>query len=183
MNILVFNLFVQINGTLNQLKDMRSLCLKIISLVLNKYEDHEFSSDLWDRFFSAVKPLVDKFKQEAASSEKPSSLLSCFLAMSANNKLVALLYRKESLVPDIFSIISVNSASEAVIYCVLKFVENLLSLDNEFNDEDNSAQRVLLSNIKVLMDSMCCLFGSDNAIKRYISSICLSSLNFSCQIN
>ncbi|KAL2955225.1 hypothetical protein AAZX31_18G015600 [Glycine max] len=156
----------QINGTLNQLKDMRSLCLKIISLVLNKYEDHEFSSDLWDRFFSAVKPLVDKFKQEAASSEKPSSLLSCFLAMSANNKLVALLYRKESLVPDIFSIISVNSASEAVIYCVLKFVENLLSLDNEFNDEDNSAQRVLLSNIKVLMDSMCCLFGSDNAIKR-----------------
>ncbi|RDY00034.1 Small subunit processome component 20-like protein, partial [Mucuna pruriens] len=157
---------IQMSSTLNQLKDMRSLCLKIISLVLNKYEDHEFSSDLWDRFFSAVKSLIDKFKQEAASSEKPSSLLSCFLAMSANNKLVALLCRNESLVPDIFSIISVNSASEAVIYCVLKFVENLLSLDNQFNDEDNSAQRVLLSNIKVLMDSMCCLFGSDNAIKR-----------------
>lgn len=166
-----FNLFVQISGTLNQLKDMRSLCLKIISLVLNKHEDHEFSSDFWDRFFSAVKPLIDKFKQEAASSEKPSSLLSCFLAMSANNKLVALLHGKESLVPDIFSIISVNSASEAVIYCVLKFVENLLSLDNQFNDEDNSAHRVLLSNIEVLMDSMCCLFGSDNAIKRYISPI------------
>lgn len=157
---------IQISGTLNQLKDMRSLCLKIISLVLNKYEDHEFSSDFWDRFFSAVKPLIDKFKQEAASSEKPSSLLSCFLAMSANDKLVALLCWKESLVPDIFSIISVNSASEAVIYCVLKFVENLLSLDNQFNDEDNSAQRVLLSNIEVLMNSMCCLFGGDNAIKR-----------------
>ncbi|KAK8473806.1 hypothetical protein PHAVU_001G253000 [Phaseolus vulgaris] len=157
---------IQISGNLNQLKDMRSLCLKIISLVLNKYEDHEFCSDLWDRFFSAVKPLVEKFKQESASSEKPSSLLSCFLSMSANNKLVALLCWKENLVPDIFSIISVSSASEAVIYCVLKFVENLLSLDNQFNGEDNAAQGVLLSNIKVLMDSMCCLFRRDNAIRR-----------------
>ncbi|KAK7331456.1 hypothetical protein VNO77_25681 [Canavalia gladiata] len=157
----------QMGSSLKQLKDMRSLCLKIISLILNKYEDHEFGSDLWDRFFSSVKPLIDKFKQEAASSEKPSSLLSCFLAMSANHKLVALLCRKESLVPDIFSIISINSASEAVIYCVLKFVENLLSLDNQLDNEDNSAQAVLLSNIKVLMDSMCSLFGSDNATKRY----------------
>ncbi|KOM39691.1 hypothetical protein LR48_Vigan03g307300 [Vigna angularis] len=157
---------IKMSGNLNQLKDMRSLCLKIISLVLNKYEDHEFCSDWWDKFFSAVKPLIEKFKQETASSEKPSSLLSCFTAMSANNKLVALLSWKESLVPDIFSIISVNSASETVVYCVLKFVENLLNLDNQFNGEDNAAQTVLLSNIEVLMDSMCCLFGRDNAVKR-----------------
>ncbi|XP_027334628.1 small subunit processome component 20 homolog isoform X2 [Abrus precatorius] len=157
---------IQMGSTLKQLKDMRSLCLKIISLVLYKYEDHEFGSDMWDRFFCSVKPLIDKFKQEAASSEKPSSLLSCFLAMSANHKLVALLCREESLVPDIFSIISINSAAEAVIYCVLKFVENLLSLDNQLGDDDNCAQRVLLSNIKVLVDSICCLFGNDNATKR-----------------
>ncbi|KAJ1406609.1 Down-regulated-in-metastasis protein [Sesbania bispinosa] len=157
---------ILIGNTLKQLKDMRSLCLKIVSLVLNKYYDHEFGSELWDRFFSSVKPLIDKFKQEAASSEKPSSLLSCFLAMSANHKLVALLCTKESLVPDIFSIISVNSASEAVIYCVLKFVENLLSLDDQLDNDDSSAHRLLLSNIKVLMDSICCLFGSDNAAKR-----------------
>ncbi|XP_047154008.1 small subunit processome component 20 homolog isoform X2 [Vigna umbellata] len=157
---------IKMSGNLNQLKDMRSLCLKIISLVLNKYEDHEFCSDWWDKFFSAVKPLIEKFKQETASSEKPSSLLSCFTAMSANNKLVALLCWKESLVPDIFSIISVNSASETVVYCVLKFVENLLNLDNQFNGEDNAAQTVLLSNVEVLMDSMCCLFGRDNAVKR-----------------
>jgi len=174
-NIIVFNL-LQISGNLNQLKDMRSLCLKIISLVLNKYQDHEFCSDLWERFFSAVKPLIEKFKQETASSEKPSSLLSCFSSMSANNKLVALLCWNESLVRDIFSIISVNSASEAVIYCVLKFVENLLSLDNEFNGEDNAAQRVILSNIEVLMNSMCCLFTRDNAIKRYTS--CCIYLSF-----
>lgn len=168
-------MFVQISGNLNQLKDMRSLCLRIISLVLNKYEDHEFCPDWWDKFFSAVKPLIEKFKQETASSEKPSSLLSCFTAMSANNKLVALLCWKESLVPDIFSIISVNSASETVVYCVLKFVENLLNLDNQFNGEDNAAQTVLLSNIEVLVDSMCCLFGRDNAVKRYTSSIYFSS--------
>lgn len=178
--ILFLYLFVQIGNTLKQLKDMRSLCLKIISLVLNKYDEHEFGSDMWDRFFSSVKPLIDKFKLETASSEKPSSLLSCFLAMSANHKLVPLLCSKESLVPDIFSIISVNSASEAVIYCVLKFIENLLSLDNQLDIEDSPAHGVLLSNIKGLMDSICCLFGCDNAAKRYFRSICLCSPNFSC---
>ncbi|KAE9587003.1 hypothetical protein Lalb_Chr23g0269101 [Lupinus albus] len=156
-----------LNGnTLKQLKDMRSMCLKIVSLVLNKYEDHEFDADLWDRFFSAVQALIDKFKQEAASSEKPSSLLSCFVAMSANQKLAALLCRKENLVPDIFSILSVKSASEAVIYFVLKFIENLLDVDNQLDNEDNPVQRVLHSNIKSLIDSMCCLFGSDSAAKR-----------------
>ena len=159
---------MQVGNTSNQLKDMRSLCLKIVSRVVHKYEDHEFGSDFWDRFFSSVKPLINKFKHEAASSEKPSSLLSCFLAMSANHKLVALLCREESLIPDIFSIVSVNSASEAIVYCVLKFVDNLLSLDdNQLDYEDSSAHRVLLSNIEVLMDSICCLFGSDNAAKRY----------------
>ncbi|CAL0327253.1 unnamed protein product [Lupinus luteus] len=155
-----------LNGNLKQLKDMRSLCLKIVSLVLSKYEDHDFDADLWDRFFSAVKALIDKFKQEAASSEKPSSLLSCFVAMSANQKLAALLCREESLVPDIFSIISVKSASEAVIFFVLKFIENLLDVDNQLDNEDSPVQRVLHSNIKSLMASMCCLFGSDSAAKR-----------------
>ncbi|KAL5061396.1 hypothetical protein RYX36_033000 [Vicia faba] len=155
-----------IGNSSNQLKDMRSQCLKIISYVVNKYEDHEFDSDMWDRFFSSVKPLVDKFKQEAASSEKPSSLLTCFLAMSSNHKLVAILCREQSLIPDIFSIVSVNSASEAIVNCVLKFVENLLSLDNQLDYVDSSAHRVLVSNIEVLMDSICCLFESGNASSR-----------------
>ncbi|CAL0335754.1 unnamed protein product [Lupinus luteus] len=155
-----------LNGNLKQLKDMRSMSLKIVSLVLSKYEDHEFDADLWDRFFSAVKALIDKFKQEAASSEKPSSLLSCFVAMSANQKLAALLCREESLVPDIISIISVKSASEAVVFFVLKFIENLLDVDSQFDNEDSPVQRVLHSNIKSLMASMCCLFGSDSAAKR-----------------
>ncbi|XP_054807809.1 U3 small nucleolar RNA-associated protein 20 isoform X1 [Prosopis cineraria] len=152
--------------TLKQFKDMRSLCLKIVSFVLNKYEDHEFGSDLWDFFFASVKPLIDRFKQEAASSEKPSSLFSCFLAMGRNNNLVALLCREESLVSDIYSILRVKSASEAVIVCVLKFVNNLLNLDNELDDEENPAQRVLHSNIVGLVDSLCFLFGNDTAAKR-----------------
>lgn len=169
---------MQIGNSSNQLKDMRSLCLKIVSYVVNKYEDHEFGSDMWDRFFSSAKPLVDKFKQEAASSEKPSSLLSCFLAMSANHKLVSLLCREESLIPDIFSIVSVKSASQDIVYCVLKFVENLLSLDNQLNNEDSSTHRVILSNIEVLIDSICCLFESDNASKRYLFFVCLCSHKF-----
>lgn len=171
----ILNLYVQTTTTLKQFKDMRSLCLKIVSSVINKYEDHKFGSDFWDIFFASVKPLIDRFKQEAASSEKPSSLLSCFVAMSRNYKLVALLCREESLVPDIYSILCAKSASEAVIFCVLKFVENLLSLDNELDDEDNPARSVLHSNIVGLVESLCCLFGNDTAAKRYelILMMCL----------
>ncbi|KAJ0799092.1 putative down-regulated-in-metastasis protein [Helianthus annuus] len=130
--ILIVNFFeVQASLAPKQLKDLRSLCLKIISSVLSKFDDHDFSVEFWDIFFSALKPLIDGFKQEGASSEKPSSLFVCFLAMSKSHKLVSQFQRANNLVPDIFSILTVPTASEAIISCVLRFIENLLNLDNE----------------------------------------------------
>lgn len=151
---------------MKQFKELRSLCLKIISLVLNKYEDHEFGSEFWDLFFASVKPLIDGFKQEGASSEKPSSLFSCFLAMSRSYKLVSLFCREKNLVPDIFSILSVTTASEAILSSVLKFVENLLNLDSELDHEDNAIKTVLLSNLDALICSLHGLFKFNNAARR-----------------
>ncbi|BBG99033.1 ARM repeat superfamily protein, partial [Prunus dulcis] len=157
---------VLISTTLRQLKDLRSLCLKIVSFVLNKYEDHEFSCEFWDLFFMSCKPLIDGFKQEGPSGQKPSSLFSCFLALSRSQKLVPLLYREQKLVPDILSILTVTSASEAIVSCVLKFVENLLNLDHELDDEDSAVKRVILPNLEALIDSLHSLFHSNNAAKR-----------------
>ncbi|KAG6678404.1 hypothetical protein I3842_14G078800 [Carya illinoinensis] len=154
------------SSTVKQFKDLRSLCLKIISLFLDKYEDYEFGCEFWDLFFTSVKPLVDGFKQEGSSSEKPSSLFSCFVAMSRSHRLVSLLSREKNLVRDIFSMLSIKSASEAIVSCVLKFVENLLNLDSEFGDEDASTKRVLLPNLEALICSLHCLFQSDSATKR-----------------
>lgn len=151
---------------MKQFKELRSLCLKIISLVLNKYEDHEFGSEFWDLFFASVKLLIDGFKQEGASSEKPSSLFSCFLAMSRSYKLVSLFCREKNLVPDIFSILSVTTASEAILSSVLKFVENLLNLDSELDHEDNATKTVLLSNLDALICSLHGLFKFNNAARR-----------------
>ncbi|CAL5416773.1 unnamed protein product [Camellia sinensis] len=151
---------------MKQFKELRSLCLKIISLVLNKYEDHEFGSEFWDLFFASVKPLIDGFKQEGASSEKPSSLFSCFLAMSRSYKLVSLFCREKNLVPDIFSILSVTTASEAILSSVLKFVENLLNLDSELDHEDNAIETVLLSNLDALICSLHGLFKFNSAARR-----------------
>ncbi|KAI3823108.1 hypothetical protein L1987_04536 [Smallanthus sonchifolius] len=137
-----------------QYKDLRSLCLKVISLVLSKFEDHDFSLDFWDIFFSALKPLIDGFKQEGASSEKPSSLFVCFLAMSKSHKLVSQFRRAINLVPDIFSILTVTTASEAIISCVLRFIENLLNLDTEVSSRDTNVKGILLPNINTLV---CCL--------------------------
>ena len=114
-----------------------------------------------------MKPLIDDFKQEGASTEKPSSLFLCFLSMSGNYKLVSLLYREENLVPDIFSILKVPAASEAILSCVLKFVENLLNLDSELEHEDSAIKRILIPNIDALICGLYCLFKSNNATMRY----------------
>ena len=154
-------------STLKQLKELRSFCLKIVSVVLDKYEDHDFGDDFWNLFFESVKPLINSFKQEGSSSEKPSSLFSCFVAMTRSQKLVPLLYREKNLVPDIFSILTVTTASESILRCVLKFIENLLNLDSELDDEDNDVRRVLLPNLEALINSLHVFFQNESAIKRY----------------
>ncbi|KAF9622576.1 hypothetical protein IFM89_032475 [Coptis chinensis] len=153
--------------TVKQLKDQRSLCLKIISLVLNKYEDHDFGYSFWDIFFRSVKTSVDAFKQEGASSERPSSLFSCFLALSRSHSLAALLQREESLVPAIFSILTVKSASSAITASVLTFVENLLNLDSNMdNNGDFAINSVVLPNLGPLVNSLHIFFQGDRDSKR-----------------
>ncbi|KAG8377667.1 hypothetical protein BUALT_Bualt08G0056700 [Buddleja alternifolia] len=149
-----------------QFKDLRSLCLKIVYLVLSRYEDHDFDDIFWDLFFTSIKPLIANFKQEGASSKKPSSLFYCFLAMSKSYKLVALLYKERTLVPDIFSILTVPSASESILSCVLKFSKNLLKLDSELDSEDVSVKRILLPHLNVLICSLHSMFTNDNSTKR-----------------
>ncbi|KAF7849855.1 hypothetical protein BT93_L0220 [Corymbia citriodora subsp. variegata] len=149
-----------------QLKDLRSLCLKIVSFVLIKYEDHEFDGELWDLFFHSLKPLIEGFKQEGSSSEKPSSLFSCFLSMSRSHKLVSLLCREQSLVPDMFSMLAITTASEAIVSGVLKFIENLFNLDSDLGEEDSCVREVLLPNLEELTCSLHSLFLGDSPIKR-----------------
>ncbi|OVA05421.1 Down-regulated-in-metastasis protein [Macleaya cordata] len=150
---------IMTNTAIKQYKDLRSLCLKIVSFVLNKYEDHDFGCDFWDMFFMSVKALIDGFKQEGSSSEKPSSLFSCFLAMSRSPTLVSLLHREESLVPSIFSVLTVKTASNAIISSVLSFTENLLNQDNDLdNREDLAVKRIILPNLDTLIYSLHSLF-------------------------
>nr|GEV01026.1 hypothetical protein [Tanacetum cinerariifolium] len=158
-------------------KDLRSLCLKIISFVLGKFEGHNFSLEFWDIFFSALKPLIDGFKQEGASSEKPSSLFVCFLAMSRSHKLVSLFHRAKNLVPDIFSILTVATASEAIISCVLKFVENLLNLDIDMESGATDVKEILHPNIDTLVYSLHHLFTCKSTNRKSLKSFGGRELN------
>ncbi|KAH9620789.1 hypothetical protein KSS87_018169 [Heliosperma pusillum] len=155
-----------VNFESKQFKDMRSLCLKIIYCGLNKYENYDFGSVFWDLFFKSVKPLVHAFKQEGSSSEKPSSLFFCFLAMSQSQNLVSLLCRERNLIPDIFSILSVPTASEAIVSAVLKFTENLLTLEVELGMEIDAMRDILISNLEGLIDSLHNLFYNNSEQKR-----------------
>ncbi|XP_057544903.1 uncharacterized protein LOC130824041 isoform X1 [Amaranthus tricolor] len=149
-----------------QSKDVRSLCLTIISSALKKYEDHDFGSKFWDIFFKAVKPLVDGFKQEGSSSERPSSLFVCFLAMSQSPTLVSHLCREKNLIPDIFSFLSVPTASDAIVDSVFKFIANLLSLEPELGIYENTVKKVLLSNLEGLVNNLHHLFHNNTERKR-----------------
>lgn len=158
---------MQSTAAMKEFKELRSLCLKIISLVLNKYADHELGCKFWDFFFNSVRPLIDGFKQEGASSEKPSSLFSCFLCMTGSYKLISLLYREANLVPNILSILTVPTASEDILSCVLNFVENLLNLDSELDPEDDAIERILLPSLDALICGLHCLFKFNNVARRY----------------
>ncbi|PKA51950.1 hypothetical protein AXF42_Ash008179 [Apostasia shenzhenica] len=146
-------------ASIKQLKDLRSLCLRIVSFALNKHDSLDFGCEFWDTFFKSVKPLIDCFKEEASSSEKPSSLFTCFIAMSQSPKLVSLLSKEANLVPTIFSILTVRTASDAIISSVLKFVEGLLNLDSYPDHQDvTSIEMLFYPHLEVLIHSFHGLF-------------------------
>ncbi|KAM0879606.1 hypothetical protein ACQ4PT_034126 [Festuca glaucescens] len=142
------------SASVKQLKDLRSLCIRIVSLALGQYESHDFGEYFWNTFFASVKPLIDCFRQEASSSEKPSSLFSCFMVMSQSPKLAPLL-GTNNLVPAIFSILTVRTASESITSYALEFIENLLRLDNDLEpQEDHSVKKILVQHMDVLLNSL-----------------------------
>ncbi|EFH69737.1 predicted protein [Arabidopsis lyrata subsp. lyrata] len=147
--------------SLKQFKELRSLCLKIIAYVLHKYEDCNLGSEFWDLFFSAVNPLIKSFKQEGSSSERPSSLFKCFFSMSKSCNLVTFLCREEFLIPDIFSILTVTTASKDIKSYALKFIENLLRLDNELAEDEHMIKGFLDPYIEALTNSLHSLFLGD----------------------
>ncbi|KAJ1284067.1 hypothetical protein BS78_03G175200 [Paspalum vaginatum] len=140
--------------SIKQLKDLRSLCIRIISSALSHYESHDFGQYFWNIFFSSVKPLLDSFTQEASSSQKPSSLFACFMAMSRSPKLAPLL-GSNNLVPAIFSILTVKTASGSITTYTLEFIENLLRLDIDLEQQDDySVKKILVPHMDVLIHSL-----------------------------
>ncbi|XP_073273960.1 uncharacterized protein [Primulina huaijiensis] len=154
---------------IKHLKDLRSLCLKIIYRFLSKCEDHDFESAFWDLFLTSVRPLIANFAQEGASSKNPSSLFYCFLAMSKSNKLVPLLHKNGSLVPDIFSMLALPSASETILSCAFTFTMNLLELDSGLDSEDNRIKRIFLPHLDLLIQSVQSFFTNENITKRKLA--------------
>ncbi|XP_078430936.1 ARM repeat superfamily protein isoform X2 [Wolffia australiana] len=141
--------------TSSEAKDLRSLCLKIFCYTLNKYPSHQISSQMWDLFFSSVKPLIDRFTQDISGSEHPGPLLLCFVAMSKNSQCVSLL---DDFLPKILSVLSLKTASESVTSSLFRFIENLLDLDSESDGEDGPVKRLLEPHLKDLFAGVCQFF-------------------------
>ena len=61
------------------------------------------------------------------------------------------------------------TASNGIVFSVLKFTENLLNLELELGIEKNDVREVLLSNLDVLVDSLHHLFHLNPEKNRYVS--------------
>ncbi len=132
--------------------EIRTLCLKIISIVLTKFEDLDFNSIYWDIFFDAMAPSIQRFAKENHANSTPGSLFACFLAMAKSEELALLLARDQSLVPNVMMVLSLKAASPAMVKATLSFVESLLDLEKEGGDVGMEVMRtVLLPHIYVIL--------------------------------
>ena len=76
---------------LQGIKDLRLLCLKVISIVLSKYDSIDYGTNLWNMYFTAIQPYVEKINRESESYEIPKSLFTWFLEMRNHLKLASFL--------------------------------------------------------------------------------------------
>ncbi|CAM6068321.1 unnamed protein product [Sphagnum tenellum] len=135
--------------------EIRTLCLKIISIVLTKFEDLDFNSIYWDIFFDAMAPSIQRFAKENHANSTPGSLFACFLAMAKSEELALLLARDQSLVPNVMMVLSLKAASPAMVKATLSFVENLLDLEKEGGDIGMEVMKtVLLPHIYVILSQI-----------------------------
>ncbi|KAH9571647.1 hypothetical protein CY35_02G105300 [Sphagnum magellanicum] len=135
--------------------EIRTLCLKIISIVLTKFEDLDFNSIYWDIFFDAMAPSIQRFAKENHANSTPGSLFACFLAMAKSEELALLLARDQSLVPNVMMVLSLKAASPAMVKATLSFVESLLDLEKEGGDVGMEVMRtVLLPHIYVILSQI-----------------------------
>ncbi|XP_024539706.1 small subunit processome component 20 homolog isoform X1 [Selaginella moellendorffii] len=106
-------------------KDLRTLCLKVVSLLLNNFSNVSLEPKYWELFFQATERSIALLKDEN-TGDKPTALLSCFLAMSTNEDYASLLTTNKLVVPNIFSILLVKNLSSPVHMAVLSFIQNSL---------------------------------------------------------
>ncbi|KAJ7564585.1 hypothetical protein O6H91_02G024400 [Diphasiastrum complanatum] len=131
---------------------IRTLCLKVICKLLSKFENLNLSPVYWEIFFQANESSIYRIKDESISSSTPGALFSCLLAMSKSLELASFLTCNKVLIPNVLSILSAKRASTSIISATLKFVENILHLENIDNGEGSSVvATMLIPNIPILL--------------------------------
>lgn len=132
--------------------DLRTLSLKIVATVLTKFEDFDYNPVYWDIFFQSISPSIQNFAAENHSSTAPGAVFSCLLAMGKSLVLAPLLTRNTSIVPNLVAVFSYKTATPAVIAAVVSFVENILNLEEEGDEEGKEiVKTVLLPHLGVLL--------------------------------
>ena len=132
--------------------DLRTLCLKIISTVLTKFDDFDYNPVYWDIFFQSISPSIQKFAAENHSSIAPGAVFSCLISMGKSVLLAPLLARDPALVPNVVAVFSYRTATPAVIAAVVSFIEGLLNLEEEGGEDGKEViKKVLLPHLQVLL--------------------------------
>ncbi|KAL3687831.1 hypothetical protein R1sor_014140 [Riccia sorocarpa] len=152
-------------------REIKTLCLRVISAVVKRFEDLDFRPVYWDIFFTAVGRSIARFVEENSSSTSPGALLECFMMMSEKMDLAPLLSKDPALVPNLVSVLAVKGAPAAVVSGVLTVLENILGLVTGGNSQDENVEdvkRVLAPHLPILFSSFrdCLSFQRENSGER-----------------
>jgi hypothetical protein len=107
--------------------------------------------------------MILKLKEEAASSDGPSALFSCLLAISRSTNFVSVLQSEDDLVPNILPLLSNKNASPSIIGAALSFIENILELEAE---DKNIIVSILLPHLETLILNVKTLLSTQKKFTR-----------------
>jgi U3 small nucleolar RNA-associated protein 20 len=142
-----------------QLREVRQLSIKRISLLFTIDLDFDFAAYIPTLFSSCIVKRISLFSVE--NTQSPSSLLELFGAWSKDIKYVFYLIHNPEVIPQILKLLTATKVHDSVVLFVLSMVENI----QELGDSDkNLVSRIFEHNTSLLLDQFQALLLKFNAV-------------------
>ena len=145
---------------LSQARQVRSFCIKRLTLVFSIDVDFDFSPYISQIFKSFIDSRISRLDTE--NTQAPSGLLDLLAAWSKDRRYLVYLVHNPELLSAVISLLSAKKVQESVIIHVLAIVESIQDMHDQF-PEENFLPNMLQNEIPILLQN--CKHILDNSIQ------------------